>query len=351
MANKSIFEIIAGGNYAKFIESRGDKFQESVYKQYMPFDTPQLSLSYTSVLGDNVVATAASVVSRDAETPLRARQALAVLQGDIPALKVMRKLSETDYREYMALQGMNVADSVKRDQVLSLIWNDSKYVVDSVDKRLDIFFAQGLSTGKINVNIDTNPDGIVLPEIDLLQPAGNVDSSANKWDGVSAKPFEDIQRVVAKGLEDGVVFSKILMSAKAFQNFAKSEELKTAMVGVSFISNTSVNDFLNQNGLPIIEVVNFNTPIEKDGVRTAYNPWDVNAVVFIPEGNLGTIKHALAVEEIAPVTGIEYATANRTLVSKWSKNEPFGEWTKAELNAFPSFDAMDRIYRLDTKMS
>lgn len=351
MANKSIFEIIAGGNFAKFIESRQDRLQQSIYREYMPFDTPQLSLTYTSVLGKNEAAAVASVVSRDAETPLRTRDVLSALQGDIPAIKVMRKLDETSYREYMALSSMNVSDTIKRDQVLNLIWNDTAYVVDSVEKRLEVFFAQGLSTGKITIDANTNPDGIVLPEINLLQPAENVVEAAAKWDGASAKPLGDIQKVVALAQAKGIVFNEILMSTEAFQNFIKAEEVASIFSGIAIISNARVNEFMAENSLPTIRVVNFSTQVQKDGKNTIYNPWEKSAVVFLPEGDLGTIKNAIAVEQMKPVTGIEYAEADRTLVSKWSKNEPFGEWTKAELNAFPSFEAMDSIYRINAKLS
>ena len=46
-----------------------------------------------------------------------------------------------------------------KNQALKLIWDDTKYVADSVDKRLDHLVLQGISTGKISINVDNNPDG------------------------------------------------------------------------------------------------------------------------------------------------------------------------------------------------
>lgn len=363
MADNSIFrQLGVDGALQTFLDSRLDKFNQAWYKNYFSFSAPQLSLSYTAVLGESVITTAASVVSRDAETPLRARQAIAKLSGEIPAIKVMRKLNESHVRDYMALQELsNISDKAKADQVWKLIWDDSKYVADSVDKRIDVMCAQALSTGKINIDSDTNPDGIVLPAIDLLHPDENKTNASVDWATSStSKPIEDISAVVDKAAGTGLMFEKIIMDAKAYALFAKSAQVKdsvSAFFGITKSASSSatapitldrINEYMMASRLPVIEVVNIKVAIEKNGVSSVMNPWEEANVAFVPAGNLGEIKNAVAVEETRPVEKVVYAKKENTLISKWSNNEPFGEWTKAELNAFPALTAINQIHLLST---
>lgn len=363
MAENSIFrQLGVDGALQVFLDSRLDKFNQAWFKNYFNFSAPQLSLSYTAVLGENVITTAASVVSRDAETPLRARQAIAKLSGEIPAIKVMRKLNESHVRDYMALQELsNISDKAKADQVWKLIWDDAKYVADSVDKRLDVMCAQAISTGKINIDVDTNPDGISLPPIDLLHPNQNKVNAVESWaDSAKAKPIHDITTVVEKASAVGLVFDKIIMDAKGYALFSKANEVKdsvSAFFGITKSASSSatapitldrINEYMMASRLPMIEIVNIKVAIEKNGVSTIMNPWAETNVAFVPAGNLGEIKNAIAVEETRPVEKVVYAKKENTLISKWSNNEPFGEWTKAELNAFPALTAINQIFLLNT---
>lgn len=363
MADNSIFKQLGSPEALQvFLDSRLDKFNQPWHKQYFGFAAPQLSLTYSAVLGENIVTTAASVVSRDAETPLRARQALAKLSGEIPAIKVMRKLNESHVRDYDALQSIpNITDKTKADQVWKLIWDDAKYVADSVDKRLDMFAAQAVSSGKITIDINTNPDGIVLPPVDLLHPNANKTNASVSWaTSATATPIQDIAAVVSQAQGQGFSYSKMIMDLATYNLFIKAKEVVDSVslfFGITKSASSSatapitqerVNQYLQASNLPIIEVVNIRVAIEKDGLRTVVNPWDVANVAFVPDGQLGEIKNALAVEETRPVEKVVYAKKENTLISKWRDNEPFGEWTKAELNAFPALTAINQIGLLST---
>lgn len=360
MAINSIFpEISTSERLQVFIDSRNDKFAQPWYSKYFSMGVPQLSLNYVSILGESKVAAMASVVSRDGETPLRSRDALGKLYGEIPAIKVMRKLNESQYRDYMSLQSLNVSDETKKNQAFGLIWNDIEYVKNATEKRLDYLCAQGLSTGKIKLDVDNNPDGVVIDELDLMMPNENQSSVTTSWDNATtATPLQDILLKVREFEAQGVTFGKMLMDSSLFQKFLATKEVKEVIgtfFGVSAsarqsatspLTNARVNEYLTASQLPIIEVVNVRVAVQKDGKNTVVNPFSESNVVFIPDGNLGEIKNAIAVEEQKPVTNLVYAKSNATLISKWSQNEPFGEWTKAELNAFPSFDMMNQIVLL-----
>jgi hypothetical protein len=343
------------------IDNSLDKFAPLWYPQYFGFAPPQNTLTYTSAIGASRIEAAASIINRDSSTPLRSRAALAKLSGDIPAIKEMYKMSENDYRDFLTLQALNVDDATKRQQLLDFLFADVKNVGNAAHKRLDVMTLEAVSKGTISLTIDNNPDGLVLANpIDLLMPGGNKSNSAVSWaTSATATPITDIETVIESANARGISFSKILMSRTLWLKFIKAKEVVDSMTayfygpkpGTGFNPKAvttldNINTYMTANRMPVIEIVDETIGIEKDGVIGTIKPFDENNASFIPAGNLGTIKNAVAIEQLQPVSAVSYAQYNRALISKWSENEPFGEWTKVELNAFPAVEAIDSIYIL-----
>lgn len=343
------------------IDRSADRFAPTWYQKYFGWAPVQQSLTFVSAIGRSRIEAAASVVNRDSETPLRSRQALEKLTGEIPAIKEMFKMSESDYRDFLTMQALNVDDATKRAQLLDFLFGDVNKAGSSAHKRLDIMALEAVSTGQISLDINNNPDGLVLANpVDLLMPTTNKKQAAVSWaNSATATPITDVEAVVKAGKDKGVSFAKMLMSDDAFMKFKKAKEVVDTMtayfygpkpgagfnpVAVSTLEN--INTYLTANRLPIIEIVDEVVGIEKDGVINTLRPFNQNAVSFIPSGELGKIKNALAIEQLRPVDKVTYASYNRALISKWSQNEPFGEWTKVELNAFPALEAVDSIFIL-----
>lgn len=357
---KSIFGAYAE-NMQLMIDRSQDRFAPTWFQTRFPFAPSQVALNFTSVIGASRIEAAASVVSRDSETPLRSRANLSKLTGEIPAIKEMFKMSESDYRDYMVMQAMPVSDTTKRDQMLDFIFNDVMKVGNSVFKRVDYMVLEGLSTGQISLTTINNPDGLVLgTAVDLLMPTGNRANSAVTWDtAASATPITDIETMLATITGLGRSVASILMSPDLFSKFRKAKEVVDTMTayfygpkpGTGFNPKAvttldSVNAYLTAEKLPTIELVDQTIGIESDGVISAKRPFSDNNAVFVPAGNLGVIKNAIAIEETQKVAGVSYAKFQQALISKFSSNEPFGEWTKAELNAFPAIDSIDNIFLL-----
>ncbi len=344
------------------IDTRLEKFNTPWYTQYFDFALPQISLTYSSVLGNSVITPAASYVTRDGETPLRSRETLEAMSGKIPPIKVMRDLDEEQYRNYKVLQEMKgIKDQEKKNQALKLIWDDMKYVTEAVDKRIDLTVAQAISTGKITITEDNNPDGIVIGDIDLKMPSENKVNASEDWsDAVNSKPLADIVNLVNEASDRGLTFSKTLIDGRTLLQFMKSKEVKETVgtfFGLSAAARNSqtapltidrINEYMTAAKLPEFEVTDIRVPVEKDGTPTIIRPFEGSNLAFIPDGKLGEIKNALAMEEMEPVKNVIYAKKGRTLISKWNQNEPFKEWTKAELNAFPVVNTIKYIYLLST---
>lgn len=263
-------------------------------------------------------------------------------------------MSESDYRDYLAIQALNTSDAVRKQSILDLIFNDARTVGESAHKRLDAMCLQAVSTGKISLNTTNNPDGLTTSDIDLLMDDSRKTNASVNWDtAATAKPLTDITGIVNTASANGTTFGKILMDRTAFLKFAATTEVINSLIsfnqlqkGAQIATLDKVNDYMTANMLPVIEIVDVPIGIEKDGIISTIRPWETTNIAFVPDGQLGVIKNAIAIEQMRPVTNVSYANFNRALISKWSENEPFGEWTKVELNAFPAFEAIDNVYLL-----
>ncbi|WP_394265187.1 major capsid protein [Bergeyella zoohelcum] len=361
MKEQSIF-----GNYAQYLQvlldTRAERFNKPWYATRFTWDLPQVNLDFTTVLGEAVITAAASIVDRDGETPLRSRDLLAKLTGEIPAIKVMLPLNESQYRSYMSLKNMpNIKDQDKKNAALKLIWDDSKKVVEAVHNRLDMMILQMISTGKLDVNINNNPDGLVIPDIDLLMPSDNKKTATTSWKETTAKPIEDIQTVVRAANEQGKTFEKILIDRAKFIEMMKNKEVRDtlgAFYGLTrnaMASQTApitldrLNQYMAGSELPQFEIVDKKVAIEKNGQTSIVTPFEQKNLAFIPAGQLGVIKNALAIEEMNPVDNVSYAKHGRVLVSKWKQNEPWREYTKSECNAMPVVEQINNIFILQTE--
>ena len=357
---KSVF-----GDYATglqiLVNENEDKFKEVFYPSYFNMGTPQPGLSFATAIGRSRIEAAASVVAHGSEAPLRGRAGLEKLSGEVSAIKVKRKMDEQEYRNWLVMQNMNVPDESRKQQIINLIWNDVRYVADAVRSRIDIMVKQALSQGKVTINATTNPDGIVPGDVDLLISSDNklgvtdlsqAYNAHNQWkdddDNIgTATPISDIAHVVETYEDKGIEFEKILMTPTKWRAIAKIDEV-TELLGTRPTFD-EVNNYLSDRGLPIIELVKGKHQLESGGTLSTYTAWQDKYVTFIPSGSLGLIHNAVAIEEITPVAGVDYAMSNRTLISKWSQTEPFGEFTRGEIAAFPGLEAADNVVLVNTE--
>jgi hypothetical protein len=358
MAEKltSIFGAYSG-KMQVMIDKAKDKFAPVWWTNYFDWGVPKTTLTFETAIGRSRIEAAASVVDRNSPAPLRSRKGIEKLHGEVPAIKEKFKMTEADYRDWEMLKAMNVDNGTQLNAMLDLMFNDIKVVADSTMKRLDYMVLQGISTGEINIDIANNPDGVVSGSIPLLMPDDNKRKVATVWSSPSsATPFTDIQNVVTAAEDKGIGFEKILMTRSTFMKMQKCDEvIKLLNAFYRLPSNAKtlatidqINEVLESYMFPKIEIVNQVIGVEKKGVISPVRPFKDESVVFIPAGKLGVMHNAVAIEELHPVEGVSYAKNGRTLISKWAQNDPFGEYTQGELNAFPGFEAIDQIFILDS---
>ena len=357
---KSVF-----GKYAEqlqvLVDTNLDAFKESFFSRYFPLGSPQMSLNFSTIIGKQRIEAAASVVAHGSEAPLRSRAGLERVAGEIAAIKVKRKMDDQSYREWLTMQAVATTDEAKKQQIISLIWDDVRYVVDSVTARMDWMTAQALSSGKIALSAANNPDGYSPGDVDLLVPAANKQhgGTAFGWTdndqywaggGTADNPISDLVYFTdAVYKASGVKFEKVIMTPTKWHKVRKSLELTTRFDS-KFPALDTVNTELQSLGLPIIELLDPHIKVETNGIISAISAWaNDKYITFLPSSQAGIMHNALSIEQISPVTGVDYATANNILVSKWAQTEPFGEYTRGEIAAFPGLEVADTMYIVDTE--
>lgn len=316
------------------------------------------TLTFSTVIGETRIASLASVIDRDSASPVRSRPGLRKVLGEIPAIKHYRFLKEEDARLILEMGELNATNSGRLNEVFDLIYNDAKYVVDGVENRIDDFCAQALSKGFVEIKAENNPDGIVQEGyIDMYLPSRNRLVSDADWSDPSTDIIKDITDTTRAAQTYGHVLSTMLIDVVKFYDVIKNTSVQNFLKGYNnpgsnntyAVTLGQLNIALTANLLPTFELVNIQQMVEEDGIQIPYKPWETVNVTFVPNGNLGVIHNARAIEDgLRPVTGVSYSKSNRTLVSKWSTNEPFREYTKAELNAFPGVEQINQIYILKT---
>lgn len=349
-------EINSGQNLQYLIDKTADRFRPVLWPNFFSWRNTT-SITYETIVGEASNAAAASVVAYDSAAPLRTRKAIKKLTGEIPSIRQKFQMTEKDMQEYIAMSSGINGDA---RSILDLIFNDVKNSAEAPHKRLDIFTLEALSTGQIVLNTTKNPDGMVTEDaIDFGVPAGNFETATAIWStgGTSSKPITDIMAIVEEAAGQGVIFDRMMMRRSVFNYMRLCDEVKDYVSNWRIGSaqaevNTTlalVNQFLQAEGLPRIVLVEASVDIEKDGVTSAYNPWDADNVTFVPAGMMGDMLNAPIMERMFPAKHVTYAEANRVLIKKWSETDPLKEYTACELNAFPSWKNADKCWILDTE--
>ncbi|WP_256013115.1 major capsid protein [Desertivirga xinjiangensis] len=350
-------DLAQGQNLQALIDDMLEQlYAESYWRTYLEWGLPQTELTFSTAIGRARIEAAASLVDPDAPAPLRSRNALEKLDGKIPTMKEKFALNQDDYRKLKALEALPISDESKKQALIKALWDDMKNAALSTDRRLDIMFFQGVSTFAIDATLLNNPDGVAYGSIPLLAKPSQKRGVAKVWTDPTADPFTDIEDLVAYAATFGRSFKEIWIDLEMWLSMKKLTAVKSAISGYQnpgsnknfVVTESSVNEYLVSNKLPMIKILNIRKGIEKDGIIDAINPFKKENVVFIPDGKLGIVHNAIAIEEWEKVEGINYAKYDRALLSKWRDNDPWREYTNVELNAFPALESIDGIYILQT---
>ena len=316
------------------------------------------SLKWETLTGEKGAPVIADVISYDASAPIKKREVVGKMSGDIPKTAIKRGMNESDWNEYNQL-ARDAAGDANQMALLDLAFKDQDFVYNGVRGRFEWWCMQLMSNGGFTLN-STNNNGVVTKEfVGCGMPNENKQKAAINWaTTATADGLQDIEDVIVAAAADGVTIKYVVMRSAEFSLLKKQKSTVEKLKG--WVNNTTkltvtkqvINDYLAAQEKPVqIVVVDPAVRIEdKAHNRTTVNPWEANRVTFLEDLSVGDIQHG----PIAAESSKEYKMKATTLkkdfvfISKWSLLEPFGEWTKAEANAIPVINDPDAMYILKT---
>lgn len=296
---------------------------------------------------------AADVVALDSPLPLKARDTIEHVTGDIPKLGLKRYLTEKDIKDIAAM----IAQNQPVNRIVDRIFQDLPWAINAVYERIEDIFLSEMSTG-IGLSTRSNGTGV---RIDVGYKAENqfgVITAAWAANPSTATPIEDIQRVVDKAEEDGNIISDLYLDDFALRALYKCDEMKQKYAFiVDFVGATI--PALNFEKLAQVFEDEWNIAIHRvrrkvrteiNGVQQAHSPWAEGRMVFTCDDRIGDLVWTDVVEMTRPVENVFYQTADEfILASQYSKNDPFREFTSSQAMVCPIINNVDRIYTLDPK--
>ena len=355
--NPSIFNEISAKTLEIYI-SRNDYGVDYMYKKIFP-SKYVTSLLYQTLIGAQGNPVIADVVSYDASAPEKSRKTISILTGAIPAIKILRRMTEVQINQYLNQKN---DPRIDKDALLKVLFNDIDYCFTGLEGQKEWMCHQLLSQGFIAYDSTNNAGVVTENNIDFQLPAANkrkVKSATGTrvWNNGTAAnylPITDIEVIVAAARALGIKLKYLLMNYTKWAQFRAATEVIEYVGGLTTAIRTptlnEVNVVMAAQGLPKIVLMDALLNIETaEHVITATNPWVTKYVTFIPETILGNMLEAPIAAEQLNLPQTKKVRKGNALVLKYSTLNPVNEITEGQINAFPSFPSIDRCIRFDTE--
>ena len=366
MEQSTLFNSLSKKDIEVYLTNR--QYETFFWSNFLDFKR-KLTFTIETLIGTEGNHVAADIVAYDSSAPEKKRPATNRQITEAVAIRVKRRMTETDLNEYFQL--MNLADSTSKRDAIQLVFNDIDFVVNSVMARLEWMTFQMLSYGSLTLTT-TNNAGVVTPvAVDYGLPstnkeyigsAGGTGAATHYWTAAvkaTNDPITDIISIVNEAAGYGVKLRYMIMDyakwllfqqSTAVQNFCRTYIID----GTAYRSAPSlavVNQVLAAQGLPTIIPINQRVTIENAvHAQTSTNPWyDTKYVTFLEDLKIGSMYFVKTAEEQAPVKNAEYFMKNNILVSKFRDTDPVSEVTVGLMNAIPAWPSINRAWILNTE--
>ncbi len=324
-----------------------------LFKQLL---TPEYSVDGRwETLTGQYTRVAADVVAMDSELPLKKRDSLSRMSGDLPKIGMELFLNEKQMSDIDALitQGLDI------NAIVQKIFADLPRVIAGIYERMEYMFLQGLSTG-VALAEDDNNVGTGI-RVDYGYFNDNKFGATTQWTGNvdTAKAIDDIGRVIKKAQADGNTIIGAYADSYWFDAFCANKQVREQFAFLQGFVGTSIpiltvdqaNAVLSNRFGFTVQKVDRTIKIEKNGVRANKKPWEEGTIVFVCNQRLGSVVWTRCAEMNHPVAGVLYQTADQyILTSKYRVNRPaLREYTSSQARVVPVISNPDQIYTLNIK--
>lgn len=308
------------------------------------------TLTWKTLVGEQGVPVIADVISFDSSAPIKSREVIRKLSGDIPKISIKYPMNESDLNEYIRLQS-DIRNDARLRSVLDLAFKDTDRAYNGVRGRIEWMALQLLSRGGFMLN-PTNNDGIVTTAfVGCGMPNDNRRVSTADWSNANtADGLQDIADAVDMAFQKGRNIRYVVMRADDFSLLRKQKSTIEALKGWLNQSGKLapsfkvINNYLADQEFPVeIKLVKPAVRIENAAhVRKTVCPWERKRIALLEDLRVGDIRYR-PIDKAKDPSVLEVKKDFIT-VSKWS--ELFIEWTKAEGHAMPVIDDPEGLFIL-----
>jgi hypothetical protein len=300
----------------------------------------------------------ADFVAMNSSLPLKMRDSIGKVSGDITKSGMELWLNEKQLTELHSMRALNIPES----EIVAKLFADTPRVVTGIYELMEKCLLEGLSTG-VTVIDDTENVGTGV-RMDYGYLDQNKFGAKALWTNQdTATPLDDFRRVIKKARSVGNTVAQVYMDDVTFDNFVKTKQVREyfawtlKFVGDLSIAPTPTIEEINSalkkdNRFKLtIHIIDRTIINEKNGKRTVVTPWQEGNVIFTATTQVGVLAWARLAEMDSPVDGVSYEVADSfILVSKFRQNRPhLAEFTTSQARVVPVICDVERIYLLNTK--
>lgn len=342
-------------DFKAYVES--NPLHDLAFPEYFKNEfTPELT--WANIESSSNAKIMAPVVALDADVQLKGRDSFASVKGELPKIEVGRKMTERDFFKLRGLQNalaVNRSNSGIQAQLINTMYGDGRFVVDSVNARLEYMAKQLFSTGKY-----TAQNGIVVDFGIRVENATKDWFKANVT-ATGYDPIADVKKLQKIAMAKGYRFTQMVMDAETFDKFVEAESvIKLAAsfgqlaLGLQSTPNLEqVNKALQQKQLPTIKVWDSFIADEKmNGDLEAVSAWERGNILFNATPDYGSIKYTVSPEATINLNETaKFITNEYTLVSVLGQAKPMSVITVGMAFATPVLNNTNKKIILKTKLS
>ena len=361
----SILTEITKENLGAYL-SKSEYLNNFVFPKFFTWK-PAISTDFSVIIAQSGNTIAGDICALDSSSPEKRRKIVSRLTGEIPPIKLHRKMSERQIKDYYALKAIGAS----MNDILSLVYDDVDFVMNGALARLEWLALQAISRFKLELTISNNAGIITQAAIDFGLPDTHkeVEAAAGNYWTIGAKatntPISDIETVCSEARTAGIRIKYVLMNRSKWAAFSVSTEVSNAVYALLVsggitqpgfaVTVEQVNNFMINRGLPEILIVDSVVDIETaEHAVTGTDCWLDTAgadryVTFVPDLPVGSILFTSSPEELTQPKQVIQQKKNNVLVSKWSTVDPTVEYTKGEILAFPIIERIQECFSLDTE--
>lgn len=321
---------------------------------YRDLLTPEYSVDgrWASVLA-KYTRVSADVVALDSSLPIKSRDAVETVNGEIPKMGIKMYMTENQMKAVDSLIAQNFSGRYT-SVIIQNIFADVPRCIESIYETIEAIFQSELSSG-IGIAPKSSGTGVRL---DMKYYNDHKFGVGALWNTSNGKAIDDLQKVFDKAEDDGNVITDMWADDTFLKAFYANDQVKTQFAfnlgfagsNIPVLSLEQAADVIARKFGVTLHRINRSFKTELNGTRTNSKSWANGIAAFTCDPRIGSLVWTNTVESVRPAAQVQYQTVDDfILVSKYAENDPWREYTSSQAMVVPILNNVDRIYTLDSQ--